>query len=101
MAHLTRIGLGPEGYKIHYALRFRFPTSNNKAEYDTLIAGLHLAKELQVHNLRVYSDSQLVENQVNDIYQARGKKMVAYLEKAKGLMKAIQAVKVHLRLPKC
>ena len=46
--------------------------------------GLHLARELQVHNLRVYSDSQLVLNQVHDIYQTRGEKMIANIEKAKG-----------------
>ena len=47
----------PKGHKIHYALRFRFPPSNNQAEHEALIAGLCLARELQVHNLKVYSDS--------------------------------------------
>ena len=75
--------ISPERHKIHCALCFGFPTSNNKAEYDALIAGLRLARELQVHNLRVYSDTQLVVNQVNDIYRERGEKMVAYLEKTK------------------
>ena len=57
-----------KGHKIHYALRFRFQASNNVAEYEALIAGLRLAKELRVRNLKVYSDSQLVVNQVNDAY---------------------------------
>ena len=60
-----------EGHKIHCALCFGFQMSNNKAEYEALITGLGLAKELQVRNLRIYSDSQLVVNQVNDVYQPR------------------------------
>ena len=35
-----------EGHKIHYAVRFGFKASNNKAEYEALIAGFRLANEL-------------------------------------------------------
>ena len=66
-----------EGHKIHCALCFEFKASNNEAKYKALIAGLHLAKELQARNIQIYSDSQLVVNQVNDIYLARGERMVA------------------------
>ena len=43
--------------KIHYTLRFGFQASNNEAEYEALIAGLRLSRELKVNNLKVYSDS--------------------------------------------
>ena len=33
--------------------------------------------------VNIFGDSQLVINQVNDIYLARGEKMVIYLDKAK------------------
>ena len=56
--------ISPEGHK----LRFGFQASNNEAEYETLIMGLKLEKELRVCNLKVHSDSQLVVNQVNDSY---------------------------------
>ena len=46
-----------EGRKIHCALYFGFSTSNNEAEYEPLIVGLKLAKELKVDNLKIYSDS--------------------------------------------
>ena len=48
--------ISPKGHKIHYALCFRFQASNNKAEYEALIAGLCLARELQAYNLRIYKD---------------------------------------------
>ena len=60
-----------EGHKIHCALRFRFKASNNEAKYEAFIAELCLAKELQARNIQIYSDFQLVVNQVNDIYLAR------------------------------
>ena len=52
--------VNPEGIIVEYALRFKFPTTNNGAEYEALIAGLRIAKELEVDRLQVYSDSQLV-----------------------------------------
>ena len=78
--------ISPEGHKIRCALRFKFRASNKEAEYEALIAGVRLAKELQACNIQIYNDSQLVVNQVNGIYRAYGDKMAAYLEKAKGLM---------------
>ena len=62
--------ISPEGHRMHCALRFRFKAFNNEAEYEALIAGLELAKELKVESLDIYSDSQLVIFQINDEYQA-------------------------------
>ena len=45
--------ISPEGHKIH----FGFKVSNNEAEYEALIAGLHLAKEQQACNIQIYSNS--------------------------------------------
>ena len=72
----------PEGHRMHYALRFDFKASNNKAEYDALIVGLKLVREMKVESLEVYNDSQLVVCQVTDEYQTRGEKIAAYLQKA-------------------
>ena len=60
--------ISPEGHRIHCALRFGFKASNNKAEYEALIAGLELAKEMKVKSLDIFSDSQLVVCQINDEY---------------------------------
>ncbi|KAM1978246.1 hypothetical protein ACFX16_014955 [Malus domestica] len=52
----------PDKVAIEYALRFKFKTSNNEAEYEALLAGLHLAKHLGVKRIDIFSDSQLVVN---------------------------------------
>ena len=80
--------ISPEGHKITYALRFGFKASNNEAEYEALLAGLRLAKEMKAKYLQIFIDSQLVVKQVTKEYQARGEKMVAYLQSAQVLLKS-------------
>ena len=72
-----------EGIIAEYAMRFEFPATNNGAEYEALIAGLRIAKELRIDRHRVHSDSQLVVGQVNENYEAREDSMAKYLEKVK------------------
>ncbi|XP_062103959.1 uncharacterized protein LOC133815088 [Humulus lupulus] len=50
-----------------------------------MIAGLGLAKGMGVKKIVVFSDSQLVVNQMQGSYQARDNKMTAYLNKTKEL----------------
>ena len=42
---------GPNGLLIEQALRFAFKASNNQAEYEALIAGMLLAKEMGARSL--------------------------------------------------
>ena len=62
--------ISPEDHKIHCALRFGFKASNNEAEYEALLVGLCLAKEIKVDFIEVSCDSQLVVCQVNEEYHA-------------------------------
>ena len=43
----------PEGFTVEYALKLDFPTTNNEAEYEALIAGLGLAKALRAKNVKI------------------------------------------------
>ncbi|KAL8134178.1 hypothetical protein AgCh_009294 [Apium graveolens] len=43
----------PDGFLIEYAIKLDFPTTNNEAEYEALIAGLGLAGTLRVKNKKV------------------------------------------------
>ena len=55
---------GPEGIAIEQSLRFDFKASNNQAEYEALITGLQLEKEMGANSFTMKSDSQLVTSQV-------------------------------------
>ncbi|XP_058103396.1 uncharacterized protein LOC131246956 [Magnolia sinica] len=71
---------------IQYALRLGFQASNNIAEYKALLLGLQLAASLGVTHLNMYSDSQLVVNQIAGIYQVRKERLKAYLAKARKMI---------------
>ena len=62
------------------SLRFTFKASNNQAEYEALIAGILLAKEMGAKVLMAKSDSLLVTGQVTGEFQAKDLQMAAYLE---------------------
>ncbi|XP_071741906.1 uncharacterized protein [Rutidosis leptorrhynchoides] len=78
--------VSPEGKEFTYALRFEFSTTNNEAEYEALLAGLRLARELNIQHLRGFIDSQLVANQVTGTFEARSPTIQQYLAKAKELI---------------
>ena len=65
---------------IEQSLRFAFKANNNQAEYEALIAGILLAKEMGARVLMVKSDSLLVTGQVTGEFQAKDPQMAAYLE---------------------
>ncbi|GKV41376.1 hypothetical protein SLEP1_g48919 [Rubroshorea leprosula] len=70
--------IGPEGYRSEHALKFNFDATNNMAEYEALLLGLQLALELKICAIQVYSDSQLVVNQINSICEVVDPVMVKY-----------------------
>ncbi|GJX89000.1 reverse transcriptase domain-containing protein [Tanacetum coccineum] len=49
--------VSPKGKEYMYALRFVFETINNEVEYEALLAGLGIAKEMEIKNLAIYVDS--------------------------------------------
>ena len=58
--HDSRVGLiltNSEGVITEYALRFNFKASNNQVEYKALLAGLKIAKELDIDSLKIFIDS--------------------------------------------
>ncbi|XP_071697034.1 uncharacterized protein [Rutidosis leptorrhynchoides] len=93
------VGIGlilvsPNGEKITYAIRLKFAASNNEAEHEALIAGLRLAKSIDVRQLTAYVDSQLVTSQLNGSFEARDSSMQKYLELTKALTKTFAAFEI-------
>ncbi|KAF8090003.1 hypothetical protein N665_0491s0008 [Sinapis alba] len=69
----------PTGELIRQSFSFDFPASNNETEYESLIAGLRLAKAVRAKRISAYSDSHLVTSQFSGDYDARNDMMDAYL----------------------
>ncbi|XP_074278019.1 uncharacterized protein LOC141601623 [Silene latifolia] len=83
----------PQGDQLVQAVRCEFKATNNEAEYEALILGLHWLGSKNRH-LRVYSDSQLIVNHVNNTYAARDPTMMAYLEIAQALKLRFQTFNI-------
>uniref|UniRef100_A0A803QGS7 RNase H type-1 domain-containing protein n=1 Tax=Cannabis sativa TaxID=3483 RepID=A0A803QGS7_CANSA len=90
--------ISPDRLRLQAALSFTFLTSNNKAEYEALIAGLNLTKAVRANRVEVYSDSQLVVNQVSGEYQTHREKMAAYVSAVRELLKEFRDYKIE-RIP--
>uniref|UniRef100_A0A803M663 RNase H type-1 domain-containing protein n=1 Tax=Chenopodium quinoa TaxID=63459 RepID=A0A803M663_CHEQI len=73
----------PQGDMIVQSIYCDFKATNNKAEYEALIAGMTVALDLKETGLNVYRDSLLIASQLNGEFAAKVKKMTAYLEIAK------------------
>ena len=76
-----------KGDKLKYVARLQYQTTNNEAEYETLLKGLELAKSLGAESVIVQGDSQLIINQVNGMCEVKEDRMKKYLNKVKQLIK--------------
>lgn len=88
-AYLVLISL--DKMVLEYALRFNFQTSNNVAEYEALLAGLQLAREMGTRLIQIFSDSQLVVHQVNYDFLTKDTSMTTYLQYTHQLLKNFNA----------
>ncbi|KAI3696981.1 hypothetical protein L6452_29656 [Arctium lappa] len=82
-ANIRGTGLGvvlqsPQGGKMVYSIRCDFKATNNEAEYEALIAGIKITRELGATRLHIRSDSSLVVNQINGEFAAKDSRMIAY-----------------------
>ncbi|XP_062147745.1 uncharacterized protein LOC133856706 [Alnus glutinosa] len=48
----------PDGEKFQYAIKLNFITTNNEAEYEAVLAGLSIAREMGAKNVKIRSNSQ-------------------------------------------
>lgn len=56
------------------------PCSNNVAEYNALLIGMEIARELGAKNLEAYGNFQLIINQIYRQYEVRHEDLVPYHE---------------------
>lgn len=88
--------VSPSGSVSKYALKFDFKASNNIAEYEALVAGLQLTRELGADDLRIFSDSQLVVNQISGDFQTKEHQLAAYLGYVKILLQSFRSTNLTL-----
>ncbi|XP_021986703.1 uncharacterized protein LOC110883193 [Helianthus annuus] len=65
------------------------------AEYEALLAGLRMAQSMGAIRVDAYVDSLLVNNQVNETYEAKEESMAKYLAKTKELIASFDNVTLN------
>ena len=94
------VGIGlqltsPTGERIEQAVRLGFSATNNKSEYEAMVARLELALAMGADNLSVQSDSQLVVRQVNAEFESRDPRMTKYASLIKHKLNTFSAWKIE------
>ncbi len=60
--------------------------TNNMAEYEALVRALTSAAQHSVKDITVYTDSQLVANQVTGVYKIKNMTLFAYVRRVKEIV---------------
>ena len=77
--------ISPEKVIIEKSLRLDFSTTNNEAEYETLVIGMAMVQRMGGKLVKVFSDSRLVVGQVKGEFEVKDKRMQGYLCQVKCL----------------
>jgi len=88
-----------EGQEFSFAVKLDFVTTNNEAEYEAVIAGLALSREMGATNFEIRSDSQVVVGQVQGQFEAQEDRMAKYLEQVRRFQSYFQRV-VITKIPR-
>ena len=67
-----------------------FPCTNNAAEYEALLHGLQMAKDMILSQVRCFGDSDLVAQQVSGTWDSKYPLMAAY-------HREVDAIAVHFK----
>jgi len=73
--------INPDKDEVSVAIKLAFLTTNNEVEYEAVLTGLSIVKELGARNLEIHSDSQVGVGHIQGGFETRGDKMLKYLAK--------------------
>ncbi|XP_076931989.1 uncharacterized protein LOC143597355 [Bidens hawaiensis] len=88
----------PSKQEFTYAIRMDFKSTNNEAEYEAFLAGLHIAGKFGAQHVESHVDSMLIASQVNGSYEAKDEVMAYYLEQAQQMIRKFKSCNVkHIK----
>ena len=86
-AGISIVLISPQGKKYEFSLSIVATFTNNQAEYQALIKGLELLREVRADIVEIFGDSMLVINQLVGVYECRSEILVSYYERCLQLLK--------------
>ena len=85
---------GPRGETLNYAIKFLFSVTNNTAEYEAMINGLRLAKEVGARKVELRSDSQLAVRQISKEIKVLDERLELYRQEFYVLQEQFEQVEI-------
>lgn len=85
----------PSGQVVAEVSEYLGKATNNVAEYQALILGLQAVKDLGFGRIRVFTDSDLMANQVTGAYKVKNEGLKPLVAKARALLGAYREVEVQ------
>lgn len=91
------------GHIFKFSFRLEFEATNNVAEYEALLLGLEIARELRIKLLTVKGDSDLVIKQVKGIFSCKSDRLRKYRNVLRDTIELFDTFGLHIvpREEKC
>ena len=83
--------VSPEQIIIEKSLRLGFSTTNNEAEYETLLEGMSMVQRMEGKAVKLFSDSRLVISQVKGELETRDERIQGYLSQVRHLQSRFES----------
>lgn len=68
------------------SFRLGFPSLNNEVEYEALLTGLRMSRQVGANRVQLHCDSWLVVSQITSEFKAKEQRMMSYLKEV-GILK--------------
>ncbi|XP_020272535.1 uncharacterized protein LOC109847715 [Asparagus officinalis] len=85
----------PHNHVLPRAFSLIEPCTNNVAEYNALLIGLELAKELGINCLEAYGNSQLIVKQMTGEYEVRNDNLIPLHKAAIKLVESFESFRIE------
>ncbi|GKV46606.1 hypothetical protein SLEP1_g53580 [Rubroshorea leprosula] len=92
---LGAVLVSPKGDHFPIAINLDFACTNNIAEYEACIAGMHAALDMNIQDLEIYGDSALIICQTNGEWQTKDPKLIPYHQNLETLIKKFRFISLN------
>jgi ribonuclease HI len=72
--------ISPWGASFKFAFPIKLVSTNNQAEYETILKGLQLLNEVKASAVEIFGDSQLVIHQLIGLYECKDDTLKIYYD---------------------
>ncbi|XP_058208221.1 uncharacterized protein LOC131321234 [Rhododendron vialii] len=86
--------ISPQGLRTELSFQFDFPCTNNLAEYEAVVIGLEILKDLEAREVQVIGDSNLVINHLAGAFKCYSEDLASYYMAAMQLIQDFDNVMV-------